>query len=494
MTQTKLEKARTYEKEQGAQIPPEERPLFHVTPAVGWANDPNGFSVYKGTYHLFHQYYPYDIHWGPMHWGHLTSTDLIRWEYLPAALAPDAEYDEQGVFSGSAVELPDGRQLLMYTGVYGREDVAECFQAQCIAAGDGLDYKKYEKNPVITADRIPEDCSPKDFRDPKIWRDEEEGCYYAVMGMRTADGSGAVVLFSSQDGFSWDYVTVLDRCRKEYGSMWECPDFFELGKDGTAVLIVSPQEMQAKGMEFHNGNDVVGFLGHYDRKYHRFTREHVFAVDYGLDFYAPQTLKTPDGRRVLIGWMQAWENSHLCRKGAKWQGMFTLPRELTTRDGRLIQQPVRELLNYRQNPVIHKDIPLQPRTRLPGISGRILDMTVDLWPEEGGSSDRFTVRFAENDTYRTDITYHPRENTVCFDRTYSGFPHNIITCRKAPVRNQGGRLRLRILLDRFSAEIFVNDGEQVLSACIYTPQEAAGISFLASGAGRFDVEKYELAF
>lgn len=293
MTQTKLEKARTYEKEQGAQIPPEERPLFHVTPAVGWANDPNGFSVYKGTYHLFHQYYPYDIHWGPMHWGHLTSTDLIRWEYLPAALAPDAAYDEQGVFSGSAVELPDGRQLLMYTGVYGREDVAECFQAQCIAVGNGRDYKKYEKNPVITADRIPEDCSPKDFRDPKIWRDEEEGCYYAVMGMRTADKSGAVVLFSSQDGFSWDYVTVLDRCRKEYGSMWECPDFFELGEDGMAVLIVSPQEMQAKGMEFHNGNDVVGFLGHYDRKHHRFTREHVFAVDYGLDFYAPQTLKTP---------------------------------------------------------------------------------------------------------------------------------------------------------------------------------------------------------
>ena len=99
MKETKLAKARAYEKICGAQIPPRERPLFHVTPTVGWLNDPNGFSVYQGEYHLFYQYHPYDIHWGPMHWGHMKSRDLIRWERLPAALAPDMSYDTGGVFS-----------------------------------------------------------------------------------------------------------------------------------------------------------------------------------------------------------------------------------------------------------------------------------------------------------------------------------------------------------------------------------------------------------
>ena len=112
-----LEKARKYEDEQGKQIKAEDRPAFHVSPYVGWMNDPNGFSYYQGEYHLFYQYYPYDTHWNSMHWGHVVSKDLLHWEYLPAALAPDEDYDKIGCFSGSAIELDDGRQLLMYTAV-----------------------------------------------------------------------------------------------------------------------------------------------------------------------------------------------------------------------------------------------------------------------------------------------------------------------------------------------------------------------------------------
>ena len=108
-----LEKARKYEDEQGKQIKAEDRPAFHVSPYVGWMNDPNGFSYYQGEYHLFYQYNPYDTHWDSMHWGHVVSKDLLHWEYLPAALAPDEEYDKIGCFSGSATELGDGRQLLI---------------------------------------------------------------------------------------------------------------------------------------------------------------------------------------------------------------------------------------------------------------------------------------------------------------------------------------------------------------------------------------------
>lgn len=492
MIQKKLMEARSYEEKYGAEILPEERPLFHMTPTVGWMNDPNGFSVYKGEYHLFYQYYPYDINWGPMHWGHVKSSDLIQWERLPAALAPDEEYDAQGAFSGSAVELPDGRQLLMYTGVQGKDQTPECRQTQCIAVGDGIDYKKYGGNPVITSEQLPDGCSSSDFRDPKIWRDEKEQCYYAVAGNRTEDGSGAVLLFKSRDGFAWEYAAMLDRSENQYGRMWECPDFFEL--DGKTVILISPQEMRAKGLEFHNGNDVVCLTGSYDRIGYQFQRENVSAVDYGLDFYAPQTMETPDGRRVLIGWMQSWESSRFHPDGAKWAGMMTLPRELTISEGKLIQNPVRELLKYRKDRIGHQNVRLcNQKLTLPGISGRILDLVVEVRPGDGEMYQSFTMNLAENDEYITSVCYMPSENAVCIDRTDSGFRYNIVSKRKVMVRSQGGIIRFRVVMDRFSAEIFVNDGEQVLSSCLYTPQEADGISFAAEGAVCVDVEKYTIS-
>ncbi|MCI8658030.1 MAG: glycoside hydrolase family 32 protein, partial [Oscillospiraceae bacterium] len=150
MTSEALQKARDFEVQYGPRIPAGERPAFHVTPTIGWMNDPNGFSLYKGEYHLFYQYHPYSNEWGPMHWGHVKSRDLIRWERLPAALAPDCGYDAAGCFSGGAVEMPDGRQMLMYTGVQRGRD-ADGFirdiQTQCIAIGDGVDYNKCELNP-----------------------------------------------------------------------------------------------------------------------------------------------------------------------------------------------------------------------------------------------------------------------------------------------------------------------------------------------------------
>ena len=180
-------------------------------------NDPNGFSLYKGEYHLFYQYNPYNNEWGPMHWGHIKTRDFIRWERLPAALAPDKPYDDAGgCFSGGAVELPDGRQLLLYTGVqrgHNPDGFIQDIQTQCIAIGDGIDYDKCLENPVLEGKDLPEGGSPIDFRDPKIWR-EADGTYYAVIGNRTEDGSGAILLYRSQDAMKWEFVRTLDRCNK----------------------------------------------------------------------------------------------------------------------------------------------------------------------------------------------------------------------------------------------------------------------------------------
>ena len=130
-----------------------QRPLFHFATPGGWCNDPNGFSEFNGKVHLFYQYHPYSTQWGPMHWGHVTSQDMLTWNLEPVALAPDSNADLNGCFSGTAISTEDGKQILAYTGVSKDGDVE--IQNQCIAFGEGKIYKKYSKNPVITAKNIP---------------------------------------------------------------------------------------------------------------------------------------------------------------------------------------------------------------------------------------------------------------------------------------------------------------------------------------------------
>ena len=296
MNDLTLQKARAYEAEHGAAISPAERPAYHMTPYVGWLNDPNGFSFYQGKYHQFYQYNPYDVRWAPMHWGHAVSTDLLHWEYLPCALAPDSPVDNgPGCFSGSATVMDDGKQLLMYTSVIAEKQPngeMRDIQTQSIAIGDGLNYEKPACNPVLTQKDLPEGFSKFDFRDPKIWR-EADGTYSAVTVCLAEDGSGAAALFQSKDGFDWHFVTVLERCNNQYGKMWECPDFFPL--DGKQVLMLGPMEMLPKG-EFHNGHNVIAFIGSYDEATHTFTKENVQLMDGGIDFYATQTTLAPDGK------------------------------------------------------------------------------------------------------------------------------------------------------------------------------------------------------
>lgn len=488
-----LQKARDFEARYAPHIPNSERPAFHVTPTIGWMNDPNGFSVYRGEYHLFYQYHPYSNEWGPMHWGHVKSRDFIRWERLPAALAPDRPYDAAGCFSGGAVELPDGRQLLMYTGVQRGRDpdgFLRDLQTQCIAVGNGIDFEKPDVNPVIDGSSLPEGCGCVDFRDPKIWR-EPDGVYHAVIGDRVADGSGAILLFRSADGISWRYERTLDACANQYGKMWECPDFFAL--DGKQVLLTSPQEMVPVGLEFHAGNGTLCLIGDYDADGAGFVRQSAQAVDYGLDFYAMQTLLTPDGRRVMIAWMQNWSTVGAKPEHCRWFGQMTVPRELSVREGRLCQLPVRELERYRGACVRHTNIPVTYEVNLPGVCGRVLDMTVTVRPM-GGIYKWFRMRVAKDGGHETVLRYRPEQGMLKIDRTRSGLRHDIVHTRSFFVRPRGGEIKLRVILDRFSLEVFVNDGEQAASAVIYTRQEADAVTFEADGQALIDVEKYDLIF
>lgn len=493
MMSSVLREARNYEEAMEGKLGEDTKPDFHLRTRVGWMNDPNGFSYYQGEYHLFYQYYPYDSHWGPMHWGHAVSKDLLHWTYLPAALAPDTDYDKAGCFSGSAAELADGRHLLLYTGVYKEtqpDGSQRDIQIQCAAAGDGVEYEKYTGNPVLTQSDLPENGSRFDFRDPKIWR-KPDGTYRCVIGNCTEEGDGRVLLYSSPDGFRWTYEKILAVNHHRFGKMWECPDFFTL--DGKGVLIISPTEMLPRGFEYHSGNGTLCLIGAYDDQTDTFTEERDQAVDYGIDFYAPQTVLAPDGRRIMIGWMQNWDTCSTYTPDQPWFGQMSLPRELSIQEGRLYQRPVRELEALRGEEVRHENVIFKDEIRLAGVEGRKVDMELTIRPADAEKIyHKFAVRFAQNDLYQTAVSFRPHESIVKIDRKFAGSRRAILHQRRCLVNNKDGRIKMRIILDKFSAEVFVNDGEHVLTATMYTDLAADGISFFADGEVTMDVVKYEL--
>ena len=487
MISVPLSRARTAENEHWPALSESVLPRFHVTAGYGWLNDPNGFSLYKGEYHLFFQYSPYAPKWDVMHWGHVKTRDFIRWERLPCALAPDQEYDRKwGCFSGSALELRDGRHLLMYTGVGDTEDGKDV-QTQCLAFGDGVNYEKFEGNPVIPTELLPPGSSTEHFRDPKISKTDDG--YRVVVGNLDARGDGNVLMFKSSDAINWQFVSKVASSDNRLGRMWECPDLFEL--DGKDVLIVSPQEMRTGSMEFIEGNTTLYLVGKLNGE-GVLQRESEHTIDYGLDFYAPQTVLTADGRRVMIAWMQYWNSVDVYPvEGLPFFGQMTLPRELHVKDGRLIQRPVRELEAYRSDQVLYADVPVQANTALNGVKGRSIDLSVEVRPGDGGYRS-FAVNIAQSDDYTTVVRYDPQENTVTVDRSRSGWPEKVLNNRTFAVRENNGAISLRFILDRYSMELFVNDGEQTATFEIFSPEEADGISFEAEGCAVINVEQYTL--
>ena len=501
MTDLTLAAARQQERAYGSLISESDRPMFHLTPFCGWLNDPNGFSYYNNEYHLFYQYNPYNSRWDTMHWGHAVSSDLLRWKHLPAVLAPDSPLDEGGCYSGSAVTLPDGRQLLMYTGlrrpirsreIEEAERTGEPFiQIQNLAIGDGCDYVKYSKNPVIDSDTLPPQARMTHFRDPKILRCGD-GTYLALIANMKEDGLGQVLMYRSRDCFTWKYWKPLIQNDGRFGRMWECPDFFEL--DGQWMFMVSPMDMKPVGLEFHNGCGSLLLTGSFDEKTGTFSPAFHQAIDYGIDFYAAQTILTPDGRRVMTAWMNNWDTCLKRDERVPWAGQMTIPRELSFRDGRLWQQPVRELEQYYTNIISYKKVPVSDEISLYGVEGRTIDLEVTVRPAPGEPLYRkFAIWFAMDQENHSAVRFNPDDGTVKIDRKHAGSRKAIVHQRRCLVpESMDGNIRLRIILDRNSFEVFINDGRYVMSATIPTPLSADRISFRTEGKAVIDVTKREI--
>lgn len=293
-----------------------ERLKYHFEVNRGWINDPNGLVMFRGRYHAFFQYFPHEKNCYNMHWGHCVSDDLIHWEQLPIALFPDKEYEDlMGCYSGSAV-VKDDRLYLIYTGTSHKY-----FQAQCVAySDDGISFTKYEGNPVIKS--FPEDGS-KDFRDPKVTK---FGDTYKMVVGSGKDGVGKVLMYSSTDLFNWTYDGVIFEDPEE--PILECPDFFPF-KDGY-MLMYSKLSLRSRATKLIYG-DFDGM---------RFSPRIDASPEYGPHFYAPQTFEDDKGRRILIAWLGAWGRP--VNPEVDYTGAFTIPRELTLRDGNIYLFPVAE--------------------------------------------------------------------------------------------------------------------------------------------------------
>lgn len=483
---TSLKNARKYEAENNNAYQ-KDRPAFHFTPYIGWMNDPNGFSYYKGQYHLFYQYYPYGLGWNSMHWGHAVSKDLLHWEYLPTALAPENKYDSFGVFSGSSIELPDGQQLLMYTGVTKNND--KDTQLQCVATGDGINYKKFAGNPVIGKNLFPEGFNSQHFRDPKIWR-AADGSYYCISVSCKNDGNGAILLFHSPDAFSWSYEGVLLENKGNIGKMWECPDYFEL--DGKDIILISPQNMLPQQDKYMAGSRTAYFCGKFDLEQKKFIPDFDAPVDSGIDFYASQTVKAPDGRTILIGWMQNWDTCNLTDRGNRnWFGQMSTPRELSLKDGKLIQKPVKEIESYRTASTTLNDVTVDGDFLPENLTGRIIDMELTIRPKENKSLNSFTINLAQSEEYKITLEYKADSHTLVFDRSRTEMRNAL--CSQSICRvSDSQELKLRILLDTYSAEVFVNDGQQVMTNTFYINPSANKISFHSAGSALLNLTKYDL--
>ncbi|CAM4149294.1 glycoside hydrolase family 32 protein [Paenibacillus alkaliterrae] len=436
-------------------------------------NDPNGFVYYNGQYHMFYQYYPYQPVWGPMHWGHAVSHDLMEWKYLPVALAPDQGYDRDGCFSGSAIEQ-DGKLYLMYTGhlVTGPDKDHDYTQNQNIAVSkDGIHFEKLDCNPVLGPEQIPAGVSQRDFRDPKVF--VRDGIYYVVLGSNDGQGKGLILLYRSIDLVEWDFVGEIARSDGEMGDNWECPDLFEL--EGRDVLILSPQRMPAQGDDYQNLHSTAYMIGRLDTELGRFHYDHYEQVDCGFDFYAPQTALDAKGRRIVIGWMETWETEIPTQLGHYWAGAMTLPREIVLQGDKLLFKPLEETKSYRHNGYEASNIRLEGIQDME-VHGDCYELEVTFRAEE---AKEFGLKLRVHDEEATVLSYRPTDGLLRFNRDHSGI--GLGGERRTKVELKEGLLKLRIFVDRSSVEVFIQDGEKVMTGRIYPGSQSQGIQAYAQG-------------
>ncbi|QLE03073.1 glycoside hydrolase family 32 protein [Galbibacter sp. BG1] len=455
----------------------EVRPNFHFTPPSGWMNDPNGLVYNDGTYHLFYQHYPDSIVWGPMHWGHATSEDLLNWENKPIAIYPDslgyifsgsAVFDKNNTSGLGAKETPPLVAMFTYHDPIGEKEGANNYQTQGIAysTDNGKSWKKYKGNPVVGNDNM------KDFRDPKVFWNEETKNWILLLV-----AGDHLKIYNSNNLIDWKLLSEFGREKGSHVGVWECPDLFKLKVGETDeekwVLLIS---VNAGGP--NRGSATQYFVGDFDGEKFTSAQKDTRWLGWGADNYAGVTYNNvPDNKRIFIGWMNNWMYGQETPTST-WRSAMTLPRELSLSkindEYTLMNYPVEGLNSLREEITIGK--------KEDGITAKTFNQTeiaINV------SKKDFELNFSNTLKDTLKLALHKGVFTV--DRSKSGltgfnesFADKI---HQMPVPDlPDGTYEIRLIIDVSSVEIFINGGQYVMTEQIfprtpYTKISTRNISF-----------------
>jgi fructan beta-fructosidase len=441
------------------------RPQFHFTPQANWMNDPNGCVYHKGTYHLFFQYHPEGTKWGPMHWGHAISQDLIYWEEKEIALYPDKELGM--IFSGSAIIdrkncsglFPQGEGMILFYTSH-KEVSNEILQQQCIAYShnDGQTIEKFPKNPVISNPGIP------DFRDPKVVFHPGSASWIMVIA-----AGRQIDLYSSRDLLNWSLEKPFLLDTSPLDGIWECPDFFPLPhpldpKHKVWIMTLSLQQSTQHPTQIYLSGDFNGheFIPHKRDSYH-------FA-DYGMDFYAAQSWSNTEGEQTTwIGWCNNWNYAAKTPETELWRGAMSIPRKLKLIADKdeliLVQKPVTMINKLRKNGRSFSQKSIQSITSFNLDKSDLWDIEINqIFPSTENNTE-ILFYWETGDTLI--LTISAKE--LILDRSHCGslFKEGYWNRIAAPLSSSGTLKDCRILLDRGIIEIFLEDGRTCMTNQIF---------------------------
>ncbi len=444
----------------------------HFSPKEKWMNDPNGMVYDKGLYHLFFQYYPNGTTWGPMHWGHATSKDLVHWEQLPIALYPDSL---GFIFSGSAVIDKNNTSGFGKNGqipmvaVFTHDDPKgeragkDNFQNESLAYSldEGKTWTKYAGNPVLKNPGI------RDFRDPSVMWYAPQNKW--IMTLATKD---RVTFYSSPNLKDWQKESDFGSTLGAHTGVWECPNLFSLkfGDKTYWVLIGSVNPGGPNG-----GSATQYFIGDFDGK--TFTpagNTTTKWIDYGPDDYAGVTWNNTGGRKIFLGWMSNWMYAGQV-PSVKWRNSMTIPRDLSLKQEKgeiyVASAPVKEL----------KDITLKPvRISPEGLKGK------DIFSLPGTQAAQYSLKYTVSNMEDYSIVlsndegdklvlgFDKTKNGYYIDRTKSGvtsFNPDFAKAFFAPRLTDDPSSNVELIVDASSIELFADNGLTVMT-CVFFPHKA----------------------
>jgi fructan beta-fructosidase len=467
------------------------RPQYHFSPEANWMNDPNGLVFFDGEYHLFYQYYPDSTVWGPMHWGHAVSLDLLHWKHLPVALYPDSlGY----IFSGSAVVdtantsgfgsegKPPIVAIYTYHDPLLEKSGSVKFQNQGIAYSidKGRTWTKYSANPVLKNPGI------RDFRDPKMFWNGELKKWNLIMAV-----NDRVHIYSSPDIKKWTFESEFGKTFGAHGGVWECPDLFPLKIEGSNatkwVMLVS---INPGGP--NSGSATQYFTGNFDG--HKFIPDetNVKWMDWGRDNYAGVTwsnIPASDGRRLFIGWMSNWEYANAVPTKV-WRSANTIPRELSLKSENghyiLLSKPLMEFadLRIKSDTLSIKKLSFTGEKEIS--TGKVSLMQSELFlgfDLSEARADSLGIIMENNLNERFIIGYSDLNKQLYIDRTNAGnsdFSKEFAGVSTAPY-SAGAVLKLHLLVDASSVELFVDDGSLVMTSLVFPTENFTRLKLYSKG-------------